>query len=87
MKNFLFSILIFITCIGNSAISNGQNYSNTFYPADVTLLDGPFKHARDLNIQYLLEYDVDRLLAPYRKEAGLQPKAESKRSTSYSSKY
>lgn len=77
MKNFLFSILVFITCIGNSTISNGQNYSNIFYPADVVLLDGPFKHARDLNIQHLLKYNVDRLLAPYRKEAGLKPKAES----------
>src|SRR5690606_5401915 len=54
-----------------------SNYSNTFPPSDVVLLDGPFKHARELNIQHLLKYDVDRLLAPYRKEAGLEPKAES----------
>lgn len=46
-------------------------YSNTFPLSDVTLLDGPFKHARDLNIKILLEYDVDRLLQPFRKEAGL----------------
>jgi DUF1680 family protein len=52
-------------------------YSNSFPPADVELLDGPFKNARDLNIQHLLQYDVDRLLAPYRKEAGLEPKAAS----------
>ena len=44
---------------------------------DVTLLDGPFKHARDLNIEVLLKYDVDRFMAPYRKEAGLKPKAPS----------
>ena len=42
---------------------------------DVKLLNGPFKHARDLNIQVLLKYDVDRLLAPYRKEAGLHCKS------------
>jgi hypothetical protein len=41
------------------------------------LLDGLFKHARDLNIEVLLKYDVDRLLAPYRKVAGLPEKAES----------
>jgi DUF1680 family protein len=52
-------------------------YPNTFPLGDVTLLDGPFKHARDLNIQTLLKYDVDRLLAPYRKEAGLTAKASS----------
>jgi len=52
-------------------------YANEFPLRDVTLLDGPFKHARDLNIKTLLKYDVDRLLAPYRKAAGLKPKAKS----------
>lgn len=51
-------------------------YTNEFPLHDVQLLDGPFKHARDLNIQTLLKYDVDRLLAGYRKEAGLPPKAK-----------
>jgi len=52
-------------------------YSNAFPVQDVTLLTSRFKHARDLNIQTLLRYDVDRLLAPYRKEAGLPEKAPS----------
>jgi uncharacterized protein len=52
-------------------------YSNEFPLGDVILLDGPFKHARDLNIEVLLKYNVDRLLAPYRKEAGLPEKAKS----------
>ncbi len=52
-------------------------YPNEFSLGDVKLLDGPFKHARDLNIEVLLKYDVDRLLAPYRKEAGLPEKAKS----------
>lgn len=43
--------------------------------SDVRLLDGPFKHARDVLHQYLLTHDVDRLLAPYRFEAGLELKA------------
>ncbi len=43
---------------------------------DVTLLDGPFKRATDLNRQSLLQYDPDRLLAKFRSEAGLEPKAE-----------
>jgi len=74
MKNLLFLIWGIFICVVSSP---GQNYLNTFPPADLVLLKGPFKHARDLNIQHLLEYDVDRLLAPYRKEAGLEPKAES----------
>ena len=44
---------------------------------DVTLLEGPFKTALDLNTETLLKYDVDRLLAPFRKAAGLAPKAAS----------
>ena len=52
-------------------------YSDEFPLGDVTLLDGPLKKARDLNIQTLLQYDCDRLLAPYRKEAGLEPKAKT----------
>ncbi|MCM1142962.1 MAG: glycoside hydrolase family 127 protein [Muribaculum sp.] len=52
-------------------------YGNEFDLRDVKLLDSPFKHAMDLNVNTLLSYDVDRLLAPYFKEAGLEPKAES----------
>ena len=52
-------------------------YANTFPLGSVRLLeDSPFKHACDLNIQTLLKYDTDRLLAPYLKEAGLPKKAE-----------
>lgn len=48
----------------------------TFPLEDVKLLDGPFKHATELNIQSLLNYEPDRLLAKFRSEAGLEPKAE-----------
>ena len=52
-------------------------YHDEFPLGDVTLLDGPLKKARDLNIKTLLQYNCDRLLAPYRKEAGLEPKAKT----------
>ena len=52
-------------------------YADEFPLGDVTLLDGPLKHARDLNIRTLLQYDCDRLLAPYRKEAGLESRAKA----------
>jgi DUF1680 family protein len=42
----------------------------------VRLLDGPFKHAQDLDGKYLLSLDADRLLAGFRSEAGLPKKAE-----------
>ena len=52
-------------------------YADEFPIGDVTLLDGPLKKACDLNVQTLLKYDCDRLLAPYFKEAGLTPKAKT----------
>jgi len=47
-----------------------------FKISDVKLLDGPFKHAIGLNEASLLKYEPDRLLAKFRIEAGLKPKAE-----------
>lgn len=44
--------------------------------AEVKLLEGPFKHATELNINSLLNYEPDRFLAKFRSEAGLEPKAE-----------
>ncbi|MEU5871075.1 beta-L-arabinofuranosidase domain-containing protein [Glycomyces sp. NPDC047369] len=43
----------------------------------VTLLDGPFKHALDTDLAYVLAMDPDRLLAPFLREAGLEPAAPS----------
>ena len=60
-----------------TATAQNGLYANEFPLGDVTLLEGPLKHARDLNIKTLLKYDCDRLLAPYRKEAGLEPKAKT----------
>ena len=59
-----------------SASAQDKLYANEFPLGDVTLLDGPLKKARDLNIKTLLAYDSDRLLAPYLKEAGLTPKGK-----------
>ncbi len=42
---------------------------------DVKLLDGPFLHATELNMQILLNYQPDRLLSKFYSEAGLKPKA------------
>ncbi|HEY9165757.1 MAG TPA: beta-L-arabinofuranosidase domain-containing protein [Candidatus Kryptonia bacterium] len=41
---------------------------------DVRLLDGPFKHAMEMDESYLLELRPDRLLSWYRREAGLPQK-------------
>ncbi len=41
----------------------------------VRLTGGPLKHAQDLDAKYLLSLEPDRMLAFYRKRAGLEPKA------------
>ncbi|HET6556073.1 MAG TPA: beta-L-arabinofuranosidase domain-containing protein, partial [Prolixibacteraceae bacterium] len=71
----IIALIVFISYT-NRIVGQNKLYKNEFPISDVTLLDGPFKHARDLNIEVLLQYDVDRLLAPYRKEAGLPEKAK-----------
>ena len=42
---------------------------------DIRLLKSPFSEAVKANRQYLLAHDPDRLLAPFRREAGLETKA------------
>ena len=47
------------------------NKAEPFGFDEVVLLDGYLKHAQDLNAQYLLSLDVDRLVAPFRATSGL----------------
>ena len=49
---------------------------HAFALQDVRLLDGPFKHAMELDQAYLLSLDVDRLLRNFRVNAGLPSSAE-----------
>ena len=70
-------ILTALLLVGTATKAQDKLYTDEFPLGNVTLLDGPLKKARDLNIKTLLQYDCDRLLAPYRKEAGLTPKAKA----------
>ena len=74
MKKLLFFTLLMV--FAAKSVAQDRLYSDEFPLGDVTLLDGTLKKARDLNIKTLLQYDCDRLLAPYFKEAGLTPKAK-----------
>jgi len=42
----------------------------------VRLTGGPLKHAQDLDAEYLLKLEPDRMMAYYRQRAGLEPKAQ-----------
>jgi uncharacterized protein len=75
MKMFFKTMIYSVVLLWSTIHAQEKFYSNTFSLGDVKLLNGPFKDARDLNIQVLLKYNVDRLLVPYRKEAGLHAKA------------
>lgn len=74
MRKSLFALFLSLVVLSTSA--QDRLYTNTFNLNQVELLDGPFKHAMDLNVKVLLQYDMDRLLAPFLKEAGLPKKAE-----------
>jgi DUF1680 family protein len=72
IKILTFLILTFFTGLH----AQEKLYNNAFPLSDVRLLDGPFKQACELNVHVLLQYDTDRLLAPFLHEAGLPAKAE-----------
>lgn len=74
-KQLMIALLSISPALG--VVAQDKLYKDEFPLGDITLLDGPLKHARDLNVQVLLKYDCDRMLAPYRKEAGLQPRKPS----------
>ena len=70
LKNILLAGVLTLTALGQT---NAQReiYPKHFDLEQVTLLDGPMKTAMDLNIQMLMQYDVDRLLSPFVRQAGL----------------
>ena len=61
--------------------AQSELYPKHFDLEQVTLLDGPMKTAMETNYQMLLQYDVDRLLTPFVRQAGLA------QTTDKSSKY
>ena len=52
-----------------------QITTHLFRLSEVTLLEGTFRQSQDRNQEYLLSLDPDRLVAWFRREAGLTPKA------------
>ncbi len=76
MKLRLLILFAAVLLAATGASAQDKLYPNEFPLGDVTLLDGPLKTARDLNLEVLMKYEVDRMLAPYRKEAGLEMKAK-----------
>lgn len=57
-------------------IAMGQNHQ-AFQLDQVKLKEGPFLKAQQADLDYILSLDPDRLLHPFLREAGLDPKADS----------
>ena len=60
-----------------AALSLQGAAAERFALSDVRLTGGPFRAAQDTNLRYLLALEPDRLLAPFRREAGLAPRQPS----------
>lgn len=69
-RTVFFIVIICLSCSGWVRAQH-RLYPSVFDLQEVTLLDGPFKQSQDLNYSILSEYDVDRLLTPYIRQAGL----------------
>ena len=69
--------LAYALVCGAIAVASAQDvlYSDMFALGDVQLLGGPLKERQDLNVETLLSYDTDKLIAPFYEEAGMRPKA------------
>lgn len=55
----------------------GTAQLKTFGLKDVKLGPSPFAEAQSTSYRYVMSHNVDRLVAPFRREAGLEPKAQS----------
>lgn len=67
MKKILFAFFI-----SYSALAQMQ----PFKLQEVRITEGPFKNAQDVDMQYILELEPDRLLAPYLIDAGFPTKQD-----------
>jgi DUF1680 family protein len=78
-------MLVVFSILSSPLLSSGsekteQSTKSTIKPfalKQVQLLDGPFRQAQEIDRQYILAHDPNRFLAPFRREAGLTPRAES----------
>ena len=74
----IFGTVLIVSSIPPAANAevNPASEATLFSLKQVRLLDSPFTPAVAANRRYLLAHDPDRLLAPFLREAGLEPKAK-----------
>lgn len=78
---FVISVIAAVGGLSNAAVPEVKvkpDQPVQLFPlTSVRLLDGYFKDAVQANREYLLAVEPDRLLAPFLREAGLEPKAKN----------
>ena len=80
MKKIL-SITVATTVLAlhsSPAAAQSEIYPQHFDLQEVTLLEGPMKTMMETNDRLLLEYDADRLMTPFIRQAGLSKDSSSK---------
>ena len=75
-RNYFPALVCLCVCSSFSGVAQEQKLE-LFPHKNVQLLDSPFKDAMEVDLDYIFKMDPDRLLAPFLREAGLEPKAES----------
>lgn len=66
LKKYLLKTSLLFMCVSSSVMAMQE-----FPLSSVRITDGPFFQAQLTNKKYLLELDTEKLLAPFRREAGL----------------
>lgn len=75
MKNIIIGLVALASMTSSKASAQNSLYPQHFNLNEVTLLDGPLRTAMLKNDDLLLQYDADRLMAPFIRQAGLDKKS------------
>ena len=79
MKHLIFAAsLAAALAAATPASAQSELYPQHFNLEEVTLLDGPMKTMMETNNRLLLDYDADRLMTPFIRQAGLTTDSSSK---------
>lgn len=76
-KNWKHGINLIIALISFWVLNAQGEKIKVFDLVDVQLHESDFKNAREVDLEYIMQLEPDKLLAPFLREAELKPKAES----------
>jgi uncharacterized protein len=77
LPNLILWAIIICLMVPFAGTAQLHDHLTSFKNEDVRLLPGVFKQAQQTDLKYMLALDKDKLLAPFLREAGLPPRAQS----------